>query len=819
MRKVLFAVVIVVVIAALAWLTLAWNGAPGRTYGWSARSGLLVVPPKGPSFLPRWRYRRLPAAPVAAEIAAASREGVRVGVRLGLSPPVGRWRLAPGGTPAAGLAAAAGGPAKTYLASLPLACLVPGIGAAAGCPADPARTLQATLAEVLKVPTGALELELEPDPGAVRGFLLGRIRSRLPKVSRKVLVIGLDAMGWDRVLPYVKQGLMPNLARLLGQGTWGEMKTLVPMLSPLIWTTMATGVSPDVHGILDFAQKDPKTGEIMPITSKQRRVPAIWNLASAMGRTTDVVAWWATWPAERVDGVMVSDRLYYSLTQGMAKEVFKKKLPDIVYPADQAARFLELRDRAEAETDWRAVRYFINVPEDVYRASVSRGAGWQDPIDGFRRMLIATRLYFGSTLLLAKDRPDLLMVYIEGTDEIGHIMAPYMPPPTLPDISPKRAAVLAASVPRYFHIVDRWIGRLIEACPLDEYTVVLLSDHSFKWGKDRPRGLSGTAGPTAPMWHKQPAVFLLAGKGIRRLGRIRKRYSVYDVAPTLAALLGIPPEEQWHGKVLPGAPRSSLAPIDYTPLVPASSYQIGKNVRNQVSPEFIAKMKSLGYLSGGGSKPLVTAGEAAAATGTPSPRPATAAPRELPSQSTLTLGQINNLAVIKINEKKYDEAMALLNKAVAMAPDNPGPHYNLRRIYMETGRYDDADRELWIAVDKGLRDRERSLDRAAADYETLGLEKRADALLERAVKKFPEHEPFWGHLIEVKIRLHNCPGAVEVGREAARRFPRSAPIHAFYGVAAACVGDAATARDQIRKSLAINPNQPTIRGMLEKLGG
>ncbi len=834
MRKILIIVVVLAILAGAVWLSVAWEGSPPAVWGWSASRGVLVVPSPGLTLMPRWIYRRVPAGPVTAEVTAATKEGVRIGVAATLTPPQGRWLLGSSSTPQEALASAVSGPARAYLASIPLSCFVQGKGGGAGCPADPAAVLRLTVADAVHVPHGALKLTLQPDAEAIQAYLIEKVRQKLPKVHRKVLVIGLDALGWDLVLPLVKRGLMPNMARLMNAGTWGPMKTIVPILSPLIWTTMATGVSPDVHGILDFAQRDPKTGQIMPITSKQRKVPAIWNMASAMGKTTDVVAWWATWPAERINGVMVSDRLYYSLTAGMhLKQSITNPLPDLVYPPEETQRFLDLRKRAEKETDWRTIRYFINIPEAEYDASISKDVGWQDPIDGFRRMFIATRLYFGSALMLAADHPDLLMVYIEGTDEIGHIMAPYVYPPTLHNVSPERAAILAASVPRYHQIVDRWIGRLLKVCPLDQYTVFIMSDHGFRWGKTRPRGLSGTAGPTAPMWHKQPASFLLAGKGIKRLGHITKWQSVYDVTPTLAALLGIPPDQRWRGHPLPGCPPNPLPPIDWSALVPPSSYQIGKNIHNTVSKEYIAKMKSLGYLSGGGNKPLETAGEAAAkakahaaaqeipATPTPAPPASTPATsgQGLINPKTMTLGQLNNLAVIKINEKKYDEAIALLNRAIKLNPTGPGPHYNLRRIYMETGRYDDADRELWIAIKDGLRDRERVLDRAAADYESLSLPQRTEALLEKAVKMFPQHDPFWGHLIEVKIRLHDCPGGVEVGREAVKRFPNSAPIRSFYGVAAACAGDIETAREQFTASLKLDPNQPTIREMLQKMGG
>ncbi|MEJ2189670.1 MAG: alkaline phosphatase family protein, partial [Acidobacteriota bacterium] len=631
----------------------------------------------------------------------------------------------------------------------------------------------------------------------------------------KLVVIGLDAVDWEFALPYVEQGLMPNLARLLGQGTWGEMETLVPMLSPLIWTTMATGVSPDQHGILDFVQREPGTGKILPITSNQRQVPAIWNIASALGKTTDVIAWWATWPAEKLNGVMVSDRLYYSLTQGLSAEAYTAERAGVVSPPEREQEFRELRARAVDETDWKAIRYFINLSEHDYLAEIEGGKGWENPVDGFRRTMIATRLYFGSALLLAENHPDLLMVYIEGTDEIGHIMAPYMPPPTL-DIAPSRAALLAASVPRYFSAVDRWIGRLVQACPLDEYTILVLSDHGFRWGKTRPTGLSGTAGPTAALWHKQPAIFVLAGKDVASLGRIAERQSVFDVAPTIAAILGIPADAGWPGTPLPGSPSTDLAPIQYAPLVPPASYRTSTDMPAQADPEMIAKLEALGYLSGGGDVPLVSAGEATPipAPGTPKP---TATPLPTDEPQKVTAGQINNLAVIKVNQKKYDEAIDLLNQLIALRPQAPGPHFNLRRIYMETGRYEDADRELWMAIDRGFRDSERTLDRAAADYEVMEMPERAEAILVRAIERFPEHEPFYVHLMVLRIREGRFTEALPVGEVAVEKFPESGPVHAFYGLAAASAGQAEIARREIELSLAINPDQPTLREALEQL--
>jgi len=288
------------------------------------------------------------------------------------------------------------------------------------------------------------------------------------------------------------------------------------------------------------------------------------------------------------------------------------------------------------------------------------------------------------------------------------------------------------------------------------------------------------------------------------------------VAPTLASLLGIPPDQRWRGTPLPGAPTSQLAAVDWLPLVPPASYQSTSGAAAPVDPEYIAKLQSLGYLSGSGE----SAGEqvASADPQVAAPAPPSAGPTAAEAPS-VTRGRLNNLAVIKINEKKYDEAERLLREAIALSPEYASPHYNLRRMYVEQGRYDEADRELWTAVSKGLRDAERSVDRAAADYEGLGMEERAEHLLNEAVRRFPGHEPIWVHLMVARIRLQRCPAAVEAGRTAAQRFPNSAPVHAFLGIAAACVGDAATARPALERSLELNPDQPKLREVLAGLPG
>jgi len=647
-------VAVSVSVMVVLWATVTWVPSDGAVAVWTADNGFLRVLSRGLAVVPRWSGERSGAPALVTEVPATTSDGARIGVAVSLHPPPGVWRLQPAQTPREGLRRSVADPVREMLGRVPLRCVVPGAQAMAECPTDSSLELRRAVAMDLGVPEGAVKIALEPEPETVRSGVLAEIAAKIEIPRRKVLVLGLDGLDWDLVLPWVEAGRMPNLARLMGAGSWGEMETMVPMLSPLIWTTMATGVGPEVHGVLDFVEKDAATGQPVPVTGRSRKVAAIWNIASALGLKVGVVGWWATWPAERVNGTMVSDRLYYTLQQGVPKEVFHEDPPDLVFPSERAAEFTAIRDRAVTETDWRALGYFMDITEAVYDRAVAEDRGMEDPVDGLRRIVSATRTYLGSGMVLAAERLDLLMVYLEGTDTIGHLLAPYMPPPTL-DVDPRDAAVYARAVPKYFEVVDRWIGRYLQACPLDEYVVLLVSDHGFKWHDERPTHLSGTAGPTAPLWHSEDAVFVIAGPGVERQGRVTAPASVYDVAPTVAALLGIPADPAWPTRLLPGCPATAVEPVEWAPLVPPASYSQSGGGAAPVDPEFIAKLRALGYVGEDG----VSAGEAAAVAAT-APRTTDVAPTPTQQPETATRGQINNLAVIKINEKHYDEAERLL---------------------------------------------------------------------------------------------------------------------------------------------------------------
>lgn len=124
--------------------------------------------------------------------------------------------------------------------------------------------------------------------------------------AQRVIFVGLDGADWKLLGAFANDGTMPELKKILARSETRVLRTQHPPLSPLVWTSMMTGVSPLEHRILDFTRFHPATRQQEPITSDERAVPAIWNMARAGGRSVAVFALWATYPPE--PGIVMTDR-------------------------------------------------------------------------------------------------------------------------------------------------------------------------------------------------------------------------------------------------------------------------------------------------------------------------------------------------------------------------------------------------------------------------------------------------------------------------------------------------------------------------------
>ena len=101
--------------------------------------------------------------------------------------------------------------------------------------------------------------------------------------------------------------------RLMEGGSYGPLLSMDPMISPRIWTTIATGEMPEEHGIVGFTN-----AAGVPVNARMRRTPALWEIVSAYGGVSAINGWYVTWPTDDVRGYMVSDRVH-SLLRGVTQ--------------------------------------------------------------------------------------------------------------------------------------------------------------------------------------------------------------------------------------------------------------------------------------------------------------------------------------------------------------------------------------------------------------------------------------------------------------------------------------------------------------------
>ena len=127
------------------------------------------------------------------------------------------------------------------------------------------------------------------------------------RIAEKVLLIGWDAADWQHINPLLEQGLLPGLEGLINRGVMGNLATLHPVLSPMLWNSIATGKTADKHGVLGFTEPFPSGKGIRPFASTSRKVKALWNICHQNGLRSNVVGWWASHPAEPINGCIVSN--------------------------------------------------------------------------------------------------------------------------------------------------------------------------------------------------------------------------------------------------------------------------------------------------------------------------------------------------------------------------------------------------------------------------------------------------------------------------------------------------------------------------------
>lgn len=408
-------------------------------------------------------------------------------------------------------------------------------------------------------------------------------------IQPRVVVIGLDGADWSIIDRLERKGKLPFLARLRREGSQAVLQASPPLISPVVWTTLATGREPLDHGIFGFLTR--RGGVVEPVRSDQRRVRAFWNVASENQVPVGVVGWYATWPAETVNGYLISDRLGVHQVGGKSQNNAGLAFPDAL----NAELLAERRD-VETRVGTEFARRFFSPGADPNELPPEK-------YEAFLGQLRNTELFKSLFLKLnARFRPQIAAVYFEGTDAVGHLFGDFQPP-AAEGVSPQLQSHFGGTFDEYYRYIDQVLSELLSGIDPQKTTVLIVSDHGFRSGPLRPRIPTVTdLKNQAPQWHRPEGVFLAWGRGILS-GKQLTPVPVSDFFPTLMRLAGLPLSEKLAGRSVEGAlsPIALADPVrsvpDYESRGLREKAEASGSAPGQVEDtERLAKLRALGYV-------------------------------------------------------------------------------------------------------------------------------------------------------------------------------------------------------------------------------
>lgn len=411
-------------------------------------------------------------------------------------------------------------------------------------------------------PSPPAAARLAPDSAAAGRHAVVPAGDSAEPVACRVLLVGCDGADGAVIDALLAEDELPHLGELIRNGVRAPLRTIQDRASPALWTSLACSRRPEDTGILDFYVQQvlgaeppvrafpepfglnhglllrdvlgPSAVRILPVNATMVRTRPFWSILAAEGVRVGVVNWLVTWPA-RADGAafLVSDRAW----SGNGEALWDPPETGASIPVEPAAQVTE--DALVLETAMR---------------------------------------------LCAAHEPQVLAVYFRGVDAAEHLAWDQWEPRRFrggarrePHRGPVREAYLR---------FDRALGELRAAMGADA-TVVVASDHGhhawFTWlGRGTPGGHTDSP----------DGVLVAAGPGVRP-GSAAVRPSLYDVAPTVLRLVGVPAAADMEGRVL----HEILA--NPAPLEPVVSWDTDRPeavVATRENEAELERLRALGYI-------------------------------------------------------------------------------------------------------------------------------------------------------------------------------------------------------------------------------
>lgn len=391
------------------------------------------------------------------------------------------------------------------------------------------------LVAILAVSTLLHWEEQDPPIDAAPLHTLGPFSEPRAGQARRMLFVGVDGLSWNVVLELARDGSLPYLTELLGRSAVAPLRTLDPSRSPSVWNSIATGRTPEEHGIHQFStlrlrgleqglQRGPSLnfmnwwnglnrffafashrgwGEQAGLPSTTRQAPTLWELADLHGISAGQAGWWNTMP---VSVPAAGGFRIHHLGTALGAIAPSELQSSLDMPKRQTGK---IRPLSLAERRERARQKDAALLNAVHRL-------WTEPVPG------------------AEEPVRWAFLYLRAVDTAQHLS-------WRGDrvwITGRHRTLVPEPVRRTYRWLDRQLQRLLSEVD-DDTLVWIVSDHGFRFDGQQH--------------HRSPAgVFALSGPGVAP-GPLPRPVELYDIAPTILSVFGLPIPENLGGEFLEDA--------------------------------------------------------------------------------------------------------------------------------------------------------------------------------------------------------------------------------------------------------------------------
>jgi len=266
-----------------------------------------------------------------------------------------------------------------------------------------------------------------------------------------VLLFGLDGAAWPVIHPLIETGRLPFISCLVQNGFSASLNAPWPWATFPSWTSIMTGTSPGVHGMLDFSILDHKKMKIHFIDSTHRRAPALWEMVTGRGGRCVVLGVPGTYPPDTSAELMIS---------GFDTPVTTSIEPSFIYPESYRRRLIHEVGRFPL-TPVQELRITKNWHRKARRALLQS---------------IKEKTEVASFVL--KDlEPDLFIIVFGETDTVSHHFWQYYDT-TSPRHDTTAPEELKSAIEDVYSAVDTAIAEITEVVGKPR-GIVVVSDHGF----------------------------------------------------------------------------------------------------------------------------------------------------------------------------------------------------------------------------------------------------------------------------------------------------------------------------------------------------